>query len=117
MMLIYIRRKVEGWTIPFLCFVPFESPRTRVPGIVFLDERAQSCVGCYGAPLSYLSSFVQLFWWPKLVLLLYRVCVGWRPSGFRKNPGQRNIVLRWSKPGSSGVAHIVWVTNPASSRR
>src|SRR4051812_31913229 len=40
MMLIYIRRKVEGWTNPVRCFVPFESPRTRVPGIVFLDERA-----------------------------------------------------------------------------
>src|ERR1043165_3430270 len=32
MMLIYIRRRVEGWTIPVRCFVPFESPRTRVPG-------------------------------------------------------------------------------------
>ena len=40
LMLIYIRRKVEGWTIPVRCFVPFESPRSRVPGIVFLDERA-----------------------------------------------------------------------------
>src|SRR3954462_12206683 len=40
MMLIYIRRRMEGWTIPVRCFVPFESPRTRVPGIVFLDERA-----------------------------------------------------------------------------
>src|ERR1041384_1540180 len=40
MMLIYTRRRMEGWTIPVWCFVPFESPRTRVPGIVFLDERA-----------------------------------------------------------------------------
>src|SRR3954462_4804586 len=40
MMLNYIRRRMEGWTIPIRCFVPFESPRTRVPGIVFLDERA-----------------------------------------------------------------------------
>src|SRR4051812_4545701 len=40
MMLVYIRRKMEGWTIPVRCFVPFESPRTRVPDIVFLDERA-----------------------------------------------------------------------------
>src|SRR3954470_23261979 len=40
MMLTYIRRRMEGWTIPVWCFVPFESPRTRVPGIVFLDERA-----------------------------------------------------------------------------
>src|ERR1041385_2415394 len=33
----------EGWkvqAIPPRCFVPFESPRTRVPGIVSLDERA-----------------------------------------------------------------------------
>src|SRR3954469_11159157 len=40
MMLIYIRRRMEGWTNPVRCFVPFESPRTRVPGIVLLDERA-----------------------------------------------------------------------------
>ena len=36
----YIRRRMEGWAIPVRCFVPFESPRTRVPDIVFLDERA-----------------------------------------------------------------------------
>src|SRR3954465_8417829 len=33
----------KGWkvqAIPPRCFVPFESPRTRVPGIVSLDERA-----------------------------------------------------------------------------
>src|SRR4051812_10513796 len=40
MMLMYIRRRMEGWAIPVRCFVPFESPRTRVPGIVFLDEHA-----------------------------------------------------------------------------
>src|SRR4051812_23864016 len=40
MMSMYIRRRMEGWAIPARCFVPFESPRTRVPGIVFLDERA-----------------------------------------------------------------------------
>jgi len=36
----YIRRKVEGQVIPPRRFVPFESPRIRVPGIVSLDERA-----------------------------------------------------------------------------
>src|SRR4051812_29836842 len=40
MMLIYIQQKMEGWTIPVWCFAPFESPRTRVSIIVFLDERA-----------------------------------------------------------------------------
>ena len=33
----------EGWEtrlFPPRCFVPSQSPRSRVPGIVFLDERA-----------------------------------------------------------------------------
>ena len=36
----YIRRWVERQPIPPRCFISFESPRTRVPGIVSLDERA-----------------------------------------------------------------------------
>ena len=36
----YIRRRVEGQAIPPRCFVPFESPRIRVPGIGSKNERA-----------------------------------------------------------------------------
>ena len=36
----YNRRKMEGWVVPVRCFVPFESPRIRVPGIGSVIERA-----------------------------------------------------------------------------
>src|SRR3954462_4821606 len=50
MMLMYIRRRMEGWTIPVRCFVPFESPRTRVPGIVFLMSVPNRVWGAMGPP-------------------------------------------------------------------
>ena len=71
MIIIMLTIFAEGWkvqAIPPRRFVLFETPRTRVPGIVSLDERASSCVGCYGVPLSYLPSFKQFQWWPKLLL-------------------------------------------------
>ena len=36
----YIRRRMEGQAIPPWLFVPLESPRIRVSGIVSLDEPA-----------------------------------------------------------------------------
>src|SRR3954468_23344105 len=86
MMLIYIRRRMQGWTIPVRCFVPFESPRTRVPGIVFFDDVPNRVWGAMGPPcLTYLASYILVV--ARADLLLQRVCAGWIPSCFQTKPG------------------------------
>src|SRR3954467_254965 len=53
----------EGWkvlAIPPRCFVPFESPRTRVPGIGFLTSVPNRVRDAMGSPLlTYLASDIS----------------------------------------------------------
>src|SRR3954468_21921823 len=102
MMLIYIRRRMEGWTIPVRCFVPFESPRTRVPVLCFLMIVPNRVWGAMGPPcLTYLASYILVV--ARADLYLQRVCVGSYPSCFRNTPGQRrHNFSRWSTLGELG---------------
>src|SRR4051812_12664344 len=59
MMLTYIRRRMEGWTTPIRCFVPFESPRPEFRVLCFLTSVPNRVWGAMGPPfLTYLSSYI-----------------------------------------------------------
>src|SRR3954469_9974162 len=71
-----------------------------------------------GSPLlTYLASNISSGG-PSWFYLLQRVCVGWRPSCFRNNSGQRRL-SSFVGPHleARGLPTSVWVANPTSSRR
>src|SRR3954469_6492836 len=64
-------------------------PEFRV--LCFLMSVPNRVWGSMGPPLSYLPSFVQFYWWPKLIYIC-RVCVGGTPGCLQNKLGQRGLV-------------------------
>src|ERR1041385_4958760 len=99
MMLIYIRRRVEGWTIPsgVLFHLSHLGPEFRV--LCFLTSVPNRVWGFMGPPcLTYLASYILVV--ARADLLLHRVCVLVGSLVVSKpNQGQEDIV--------SWLAHFV----------
>src|ERR1044071_5030332 len=100
MMLTYIRRKVEGWTIPsgVLFHLSHLGPEFRV--LCFLTSVPNRVWGSMGPPcLTYLASYILVV--AQADLHLQRVCAGRIPSCFQ------------TKPGPGGHSFLAGPTRPA----